>query len=90
MIFEQVFGSRDMDQKSMQSFGITLRCPGGGQYAMDSSGLPYSTVFGSPANANFAVDGSLASLLNAYLSLKQTGVALEFTEEGLKTTVIVD
>ncbi|PKL32700.1 MAG: hypothetical protein CVV45_11380 [Spirochaetae bacterium HGW-Spirochaetae-10] len=90
MIFEQVFGSKDMDQNSMQSFGITLRCPGGGQYAMDSNGLPYSTVFGSPVNANFAVDGSLASLLNAYLSLKQTGVALEFTEEGLKSTIIVE
>lgn len=85
LLLHDLFGD-DADARAVESFGFRLEPRDG--YVLDEKGNPASAVYGSPAHPTINMDR--ARDLKRRLDTKQIRMGLEFTKEGLKSTVEVE
>lgn len=85
LLFHDLFGD-GLHEQALDSFGFRLEPRDG--YILDEKGNPASTVYGSPDRPTINMDR--AKNLKRRLDTKQIRMGLEFTKEGLKSTVEVE
>ncbi len=82
--------SKDPQESAMENFGFKPLCPMGGSYTINEKGEVANSVFGTMDRPVIRYDRIHSDMMKKHFSTERIMLDLEFTDEGIMTTVEIE